>query len=205
MKKGWLFILAGLVAIIALYFLVYHNSEEKSDVAKLQALSVNKNTGPFNQSFDSMMNAYYQLHDAFVNWDTAAVSQLSNALAAAITRLPVDQVKGDSAIVITARSLAETAAGESEAIAAEPGIEEKRRSFYTLSEGLYNLARTVKYDGGIIYHVNCPMAFNDDEEAFWLSRENKVVNPYLGTKHPKYKNAMLNCGEVKDSIDFTKK
>ena len=205
MKKGWLFILVGLVAIIALYFLVYHNSKEKSVLAKVKPLEVTKNSGAFTQSFDSMMNAYYQLHDAFVNWDTAQASQLSNALAASISRLPVDQVKGDSAIVITARSLAESAAGESEAIAAEPGIEEKRRSFYTLSEGLYNLARTVKYDGAVLYHVNCPMAFNDNEEAFWLSRENKVVNPYLGNKHPKYKNAMMNCGEVKDSIDFTKK
>ena len=205
MKKGWVAILVGLAIIAALYFLVSHNGKESTAVLPVKPLAISTNTAAFTKSFDTMMNDYYQLHDAFVNWDTNMASKASLVLAASINRLPVDQVKGDSAIVMTTRSLAQTTAGESEAISAESGIEEKRRSFYTLSEGLYNLARTVKYDGAILYHINCPMAFNEDEEAFWLSRENKVVNPYLGNKHPKYKNAMMNCGEVKDSIDFTKK
>ena len=38
----------------------------------------------------------------------------------------------------------------------------------------------------------CPMA-NSDKGANWLSKENKVVNPYFGA-------SMLKCGEVKDSI-----
>jgi hypothetical protein len=49
------------------------------------------------------------------------------------------------------------------------------------------------------------MAFNDTEEAFWLSDKNRVVNPYLGSKHPKYKGSMLHCGDITDSLDFRKK
>ncbi|MEC5165537.1 Cu(I)/Ag(I) efflux system membrane fusion protein [Flavobacterium sp. PL11] len=38
----------------------------------------------------------------------------------------------------------------------------------------------------------CPMA-NNDKGANWLSKENKVVNPYFGA-------SMLKCGEVKETI-----
>jgi hypothetical protein len=47
------------------------------------------------------------------------------------------------------------------------------------------------------------MAFSDTEEAFWLSNKNQVVNPYLGSKHPTYKNKMLHCGDITDS-DFVR-
>jgi hypothetical protein len=49
------------------------------------------------------------------------------------------------------------------------------------------------------------MAFNDEEEAYWISKTADVVNPYLGTLHPLYKATMLNCGNVADSIDFRAK
>ena len=38
----------------------------------------------------------------------------------------------------------------------------------------------------------CPMA-NSDKGANWLSKENKVVNPYFGA-------SMIKCGEVKETI-----
>jgi hypothetical protein len=41
------------------------------------------------------------------------------------------------------------------------------------------------------------MAFNNDG-ASWLSNSSIINNPYL----PKI---MLNCGEVRDSIDFRRK
>jgi hypothetical protein len=46
------------------------------------------------------------------------------------------------------------------------------------------------------------MAFNDTETAQWLSKTEDIRNPYLGLHHPKYKSGMLECGEVKDSIDY---
>jgi hypothetical protein len=48
------------------------------------------------------------------------------------------------------------------------------------------------------------MAFNDDEEAWWISNEHKIENPYLGKKHPKYKGSMIECGDITDSLDFSK-
>jgi hypothetical protein len=94
---------------------------------------------------------------------------------------------------------------EAMGIAGENTIEGKRRSFYTLSENLYNLVRTVHYDQQVIYHDKCPMAFNDSEEAYWLSNTKQIINPYLGRKHPHYAGGMVGCGSVEDSIDYRNK
>ena len=49
------------------------------------------------------------------------------------------------------------------------------------------------------------MAFKDSLEGYWLSNSSKVVNPYLGNKHPRYGAKMIECGEVVDSFDLVKK
>lgn len=201
MKRSGIIALAVLTAIIGTYFLFFQKSDKKEE-EKQKALTVTKNSDNFNTAFNEVLSTYDSLHGAFVNWDSATATEKAGRLQALLTNFPVTEVKGDSSLIITAKTFTETAAAEAQAISSANTLEEKRRSFYTLSENIYNLARTVRYDGSVLYQVNCPMAFNDDEEASWLSRNNEVVNPYLGTKHPKYKNGMLNCGEVKDSIDF---
>ena len=40
-----------------------------------------------------------------------------------------------------------------------------------------------------VYYQYCPM-----KKAYWLSKEEKVINPYFGS-------AMLTCGEVKQVIE----
>jgi hypothetical protein len=49
------------------------------------------------------------------------------------------------------------------------------------------------------------MAFNDTEPGDWLSETDSIRNPYLGLHHPKYGKAMIDCGQTKSTIDFTKK
>ena len=43
----------------------------------------------------------------------------------------------------------------------------------------------------VVYKQYCPMA-DEDRGAYWLSKEKEVLNPYFG-------DAMLKCGEVKES------
>jgi hypothetical protein len=66
-----------------------------------------------------------------------------------------------------------------------------------ISDNLYNLIRTVKYDREVAYYQFCPMAFND-QGAYWLSRESDIKNPYFGS-------TMLTCGETRETLDFTPK
>jgi len=73
---------------------------------------------------------------------------------------------------------------------------EQRKHFIQLSDNMIELVKTFEApDAGqdsSLYVQFCPMA-NDDEGAFWLSKEDEVKNPYYG-------DMMLNCGEVREEI-----
>ncbi len=203
MKKFILLIVvfgaAGFLAYKLLSDKPVHHSEPKD-----QALHISKNPPAFNTAFTYFMDQYFKLKDALVQWDTLAADQAAYGLAAKADSLPIRLIKADSNIVLTAQSVAAQVSGEARSFSSEPGIEARRKSFNELTDAIYNLVRTVHYDGEVIYHIRCPMAFHDSEEGFWLSSTSKVVNPYLGTKHPTYGAKMLGCGEVNDSIDNTK-
>ncbi|HXD78677.1 MAG TPA: DUF3347 domain-containing protein, partial [Puia sp.] len=170
-----------------------------------QALRISKNTSAFDAAFDGLMNDYFAVKDALVNWDTLKADKAAYAVAAKADSLPLRQLKADSDIVRTAESLAVSIEGEAKGLTGETGYEGRRRSFNMLTDELYNLIRTVKYDGGTVYHMRCPMAFGDSAEGYWLSFTPAIVNPYLGNKHPVFKAKMIGCGEITDSIDFAKK
>ncbi len=202
MRKGLLIIGFAIVAV-AVYFLYFYSGDEKKDYSpKQQPLTISKKSDSFNVPFNNMLNSYFELKDALVNWDTAKANLAAVNLNETIAKVPYEILQADSSIISTAKNLAEGMIAESKAIAGDPDINEKRKSFYTLSEDLYNLARTVQYDQQVIYHDKCPMAFGDDKEAYWISNTRDIINPYLGNKHPKYHSAMMNCGNVEDSLDF---
>lgn len=205
MKKG-LFLIALVAAVIAGYFIFFNKSENSKDNSpKQQPLAQSKNSEIFNAPFNNMLDAYYGLHDALVNWDTAQTTAKAALLQSLLGKVPFDSLKADSIIIKAAKSVASNIDADCIGIAGDSSIEDKRRSFYELSENLYNLLRTVKYDQQVIYHVRCPMAFGDDKEGFWLTNVDTIINPYLGLRHPKYQAAMINCGNIEDSLDFRSK
>jgi hypothetical protein len=76
-----------------------------------------------------------------------------------------------------------------------------RKYFSSLSDAMYPaFFQGVKYEGSPIYLQNCPMAFNDEIPANWISNSSEIDNPYMGKKHPVYKATMLHCGELLDSF-----
>lgn len=205
MKKG-IAIIGAAVVVVAVYFILFYNKDEKpNDVSKQQPLAQSKNSEEFNKPFNDMLNSYFDLKNALVEWDTAKASVTANTLATTAEQVPYNKLNADATIVATAKSFSGSVVAEAKGIAGETTIEGKRHSFYTLSENLYNLLRTVHYDQQVIYHDQCPMAFNDNEEAYWLSNTRTIVNPYLGKKHPRYASGMITCGSIADSIDYREK
>ena len=201
--------LIAVIAIVAVVLIVYYFKASKpkdtTENKEPVPLAISDKSDAFRAAFSELMTSYYSLKDAFVNWDTASVNKAALAVQLKADSLPLTELKADSNIVETAKTFSMSVSGEAKGVLGEKEIEQKRRSFYTLSENLYNLIRTVQYNGEIVYHQHCPMAFNDQEEAYWLSNSNEVVNPYLGKSHPKYKSGMLHCGDISDSLDFRKK
>ncbi len=186
------------------------NSNDKSakelPVEEVKPLTVSKNSDRFNTSFDKMLNAYLLVKDALVEYDTSRANSAATALAALSDTLNMDDIKGDTsgAIVAAAKNFAGVITGSAKGFTGETDMVKKKKEFQMISDALYDLVRIVKYDRRKLYHQHCPMAFNDEEEAYWISTSNQVVNPYLGQKHPKYKDGMLHCGDITDSLDFSK-
>ena len=71
-------------------------------------------------------------------------------------------------------------------------IKEQRNHFKHLSSHLGSAIQLFGVNEKV-YNQFCPMADNN-KGAYWLSKEEKVLNPYFG-------DAMLTCGEVKQVID----
>ena len=206
MKKLVLLIVVLLLAGLVAWKLNLFSKKEPPQPARPDmALKISKNTSTFNIAFGALMDDYYALKDALVEWDSLKADQAAYVLARKADSLPIGQIKGDSDIVNTAKSFTVAVGGDAKGLVGRGNIEEKRKGFNTLTDDLYNLIRTVRYDVGVIYHDRCPMAFGDSIEGFWLSNSARIMNPYLGKKHPFYKAKMLGCGEIVDSMDFSKK
>ncbi len=184
--------------LFMLSFLVACNSSNdqiaEKESKKDEPLIQSKNSDLFNSRFNSFLDAYFHLKDALVlTNDTMAVTS-AQLLKMNADSLKFNELQADKSIVEMAKGYQESISAEAEALKGEKDIEGKRKSFQVISDNLYDLIRTVRYDKQIIYHQFCPMAFND-QGAYWLSPNSDIKNPYFGKK-------MLTCGEVKDSIDF---
>jgi hypothetical protein len=202
MKKLALLILLALAGVITWYF---WETKPKPDneTPQLQPLVVSQHSDSFNTSVNKVLNDYYALSEALVNWDSASVTTQANALRASLNRVNFNELKKDATIYQTAVGFIEGSQKQVEIIA-EPkaSLNKKRLSFHQLSEDMYNLMRTIRYDESKIYLQECPMAFNDNESGIWLSKKEDIRNPYLGLHHPKYGKGMLECGETKDTLNF---
>jgi hypothetical protein len=204
MKKA-LLLICVLALALGITYLVLHKNNSGTDnkQEKDLPLAVNSKTSAFNRSFNAVLNGYYQLSDGFVESDSTVIHSAAQKLNVAVDSIRFDQFKADTAIVQTAVNLAQSIHGEIAGLVGEKTMEQKKREFNMITDELYSLIRTVKYDGSTIYYIRCPAAFSDSSEAYWLSPVNQIVNPYFGKNHPLYKDKMLGTGEVSDSIHFS--
>ena len=184
---------------MALFLTACGNSEQKTKIENLPqvALTQSANSDAFNLSFGKLLNDYYALKDNFVAEKDSLIAQSGRSMMVSADSLKLGELKADSSILATALSYSLGISSELKGLLGEKDIIEKRKSFQIISDQLYDLIRTVKYDRSVVFHDYCPMAFND-QGANWLSNTSEIRNPYIPKK-------MITCGEVKDSIDFRPK
>jgi hypothetical protein len=179
------------------------NNSSSVNTAATEKKFTSKNSDSFNIAFDSVMQNYDSLRNAFIDWDTTAADKYATSLQMALISVPYDQLK-DEGSASRATSIAQNAADGLQTLINIDSINNKRRFFwffYTVSESMYHLIKITGYDKAVIYHKKCPMAFEGSKEGWWLSETKTIDNPYYGKYHPKYKNAMLECGIIEDSIN----
>lgn len=172
-----------------------NNSKEEPRVAS-------KHSGEFNGSVQSALDSYQNLTEAFVNWDSAQVLNEAGQLQTRLDRLKLDEIDGEGKQ--SAEGSLTLAKKDVQTILAGANLEDKRRGLNALTQNLYVFLKSVQYDEKKIYLQECPMAFNDTESGLWLSEVDSIRNPYLGLRHPKYGKGMLECGDNKSVIDYTK-
>jgi hypothetical protein len=203
MKK--VFAILGILLLVFAGYLWYafKGGKKRPKGPKPVSLAVSKHSPLFNESVQSVLDAYYNLSEGFVNWDTAAVSRYGNGLKTALDSLKVDELKVDTTgIYESVLDPVTNAKNETNTIITDPSIDNKRASFNRLSENLRLIFIIVKYDQAKLYWQECPMAFGEGKSGNWLSKTDAVRNPYLGIKDPQYGSSMLECGGPKDTINF---
>lgn len=198
MKKPLLLVVLLAIIGAAAYFLFF-KKEKREEGPKDQPLSIGENTNSFNESFNQLLTAYFDVKDALVASDTLKANAAAAKLVMAADSLKTDEIQGDSTggIKATAKDLAGTMSGWARGLMGERDIESKRKEFESMSDALWSLMRTVRYSGAKIYYQYCPMAF-DNKGAYWVSKDREIRNPYFGDK-------MLECGSLEDSLDYSKK
>ena len=148
------------------------------DHAKTEEMHTPASTSPVLK--DEKMNAVYQhyvhLTTALTNSDMAEAKIAANAIEAG-----AKEVNGAEAIASSASKI--TAASD---------LEVQRKHYEDMSNAMITLLKKDGLSNGEVYVQYCPMAFND-KGASWISSSKEIRNPYFGDK-------MMNCGEVKETI-----
>jgi len=173
----------------------------KGDQAK--KLELKSATASFDEGINNMMTAYFNLKEAFVNADTTTAKAACNSMIKAIDSVKLDELKNDSSgLINTIQPLLNDVKSNAVSLIAQTSIKEMRLDFNQVNQQLYSLLKAVNYKGAKIYWQNCPMAFDENKEAYWLDTNTGEArtNPYLGKSDPNYGSSMLHCGEDKDSI-----
>lgn len=199
MKKV-IFILVLITAAFALYWFKFRGSDTPEG-PKQQPITVKSHSTGFDRNVDSVLDAYGAIRDAFVEADSLMAKQKAADMLALLNRINLDELKKDTTgIFETAAPSFDYLKANAESMGRSQTITDMRHDFSDMSNNLFDFVRVVHYRGKTLYWQNCGMPFEEDSSANWISTESKIVNPYLGKKHPKYHDGMLECGETKDSI-----
>ncbi len=169
-----------------------------TDMPVSESLSVTAK--PASPSISVILYAYYGIKDALVEADSATADIAAKQLLEGIKGIDLSILAPDSSANASVRSLSDNLSVHTSQFLSARNLPEKRRAFSLISVQMLPFLIQVDYKEASVYQQVCPMAFNDTEEASWLSNSPEIMNPYLGKKHPKYAAGMLHCGELTDSI-----
>ena len=139
MKKTPVYlIIVILLAAVAVWFFVFKDKKRASSDSETSAPYVSRHSAAFIQSLRGMMESYYKLTEAFVNWDTAIVAKYSTELNSAIENLKMEELKIDD--IAHQKALSGIAAVKSDmtGIIKSINLDEQRQSLNKLSCSLYS-------------------------------------------------------------------
>lgn len=165
-----------------------NTSDTNKPLNKNERIAVSKE---FQDQLNVVFNTYIELKNALAIDNTQNLKKQSKQLLTDLGKVDMKLLKSKNAHqhwMPLEKELKATA----NLISNTDDIKVQRTYFKNLSS---NMATALEVFGvhEKVYHLYCPMSDNN-KGAYWLSKEEKVVNPYFG-------GAMLTCGEVKQVIE----
>ncbi|MCB9261180.1 MAG: efflux RND transporter periplasmic adaptor subunit [Flavobacteriales bacterium] len=146
----------------------------------------------FKEQLTTLADTYFAVKDALVESDSEKAIEAANGVLNRAAKIDMSLVKDKAHIYWMEQLKAIQSHGKK--ITETKDIEEQRKQFDFLSQALIKSIKVFGIANDTFYVQHCPMA-NDNEGADWLSKHEKVLNPYFGDK-------MLTCGTVQDTIDI---
>ncbi|MET2985955.1 efflux RND transporter periplasmic adaptor subunit [Aureibaculum conchae] len=145
----------------------------------------------FQEQLKVVYNDYINLKDALVKEDSKNTSDNATSLLNNLSKVDMKLLSENNAHTHW-MSLVKEIKSSATSISKTSDIKAQRDHFKHLSSHLINVVQLFGVKEKV-YVEFCPMADNNNG-AYWLSKEEKVFNPYFG-------DAMLTCGEVKQIIE----
>ncbi|MEL0457280.1 efflux RND transporter periplasmic adaptor subunit [Flavobacteriaceae bacterium SZ-1-7] len=144
----------------------------------------------FQNQLKNVYNSYIDLKNALVKEELKNAINASKSLLENLPNIDMNLLNGDAHNHWM--DLEKEIKSSAMSISKSSSIKEQRGYFKELSSKLIQAVQSFGVNEKVFVEY-CPMADNN-KGAYWLSKEEKVINPYFGS-------AMLTCGEVKQVID----
>jgi len=145
----------------------------------------------FQHQLKEVLNEYIALKDAFVKEESNNIISQSEKIGAILSKVDMKLLENKETQTFW-MSLEKQLRVAVSSILKTTAIKEQRNHFKQVSASLIEAVKVFGINEKV-FVAFCPMA-DSNKGAYWLSKEEKVINPYFG-------NAMLTCGEIKQVID----
>lgn len=201
--RAFVILLLVLAAGVGVWLFLKKNkaSEPQQQTAPVAVI---KHSSQLNAEVNAALDSYYDLTEAFVQWDSLTVTKQAESLKSRLDSIHIDELKKESANRFdTAQKYITSAKNDIQEIEKAITIVDKRHGLNALSNDIFNFLQAVQYTQAKLYLQECPMAFNDEDPGDWLSKSPTIRNPYMGLHHPRYGQAMITCGDTKDTLNFS--
>ena len=136
-----------------------------------------------------LFDEYFQLKDALIASSNKQAASSAGRLHTMISKIDIHELSDEERRIFV--EIKTALLFETDHIEESESLEHQRDHFSNLSEKLYKVAKVTSF-AETIYYQNCPM-YADGKGANWLSRDEKVKNPYYGAM-------MLTCGKTVETI-----
>ncbi|MDG1398066.1 MAG: efflux RND transporter periplasmic adaptor subunit [Polaribacter sp.] len=167
------------------------NNSSKKETVHLNMKERLKVSAKFQKQLKVIYNEYINLKNALVKEDSKNSSTSALTLVNNLDKVDM-KLLSDKKAHNHWMSLEKEIKSSASLISETSAIKAQRDHFKYLSSHLINAVQLFGVNEKV-YLEFCPMADNN-KGVFWLSKEEKVINPYFG-------EAMLTCGEVKQVIE----